>query len=118
MRSVPCVWSWRSLDHLPFDDGWLVCPLAFRHKKGEYFGVLCRVFVFRGSLFVFGFLFSGGVYLFLVGACGVLCLKLTLNLCIFSSYLVFDGIFLLGGVLCLIGTLFVSCFKLLIDLYL
>ena len=118
MRSVPCVWSWRSLDHLPFDDGWLVCPLAFRYKKGEYFGVLYRVFVFRGSLFVFGFLFSGGVYLFLVGACGVLCLKLTLYLCIFSSYLAFDGIFLLGGVLCLIGTLFVSCFKLLIDLYL
>ena len=41
-----------------------------------------------------------------------------LYLCIFNSYLVFDGIFLLGGVLCLIGTLFVSCFKLLIDLYL
>ena len=57
MRSVPCVRSWRSLDHLPFNDGLLVCPLAFRHKKGEYF---------------VGFLFSGGVYLFLVGACGVL----------------------------------------------
>ena len=70
----------------------------------------------RGS--TCGFLFSGGVYLFLVGACGVLSLKLTLNLCIFSSYHVFDGIFFLGGVLCLIGTLFVSCFKLLIDLYL
>ena len=49
MRSVPCMRSWRSLDHLPFDDGWLVCPLAFRHKKGEYF---------------VRFLFSGGVYLF------------------------------------------------------
>ena len=36
MRFVPCVRSWRSLDHLPFDDGYLVCPLAFRHKKGEY----------------------------------------------------------------------------------
>ena len=74
----------------------------------------------RGSTleYFIGFLFSGGVYLFLVGACGVLCLKLTLYLCIFSSYLAFDGIFLLGGVLCLIGTLFVSCFKLLIDLYL
>ena len=64
MRSMPCVQSWRSLDHLPFDDGWLVCPLAFRHKKGEYFGV--------SSLYFVGFLFSGGVYLFLVGACGVL----------------------------------------------
>ena len=64
MRSVPCVRSWRSLDHLPFDDGWLVCPLAFRHKKGEYFGVLCRVFVFRGSLFVFGWsLWSFRLYL-------------------------------------------------------
>ena len=49
MRSVPSVWSWRSLDHLPFDDGYLVCPLAFRHKKGEYF---------------VEFLFLGGVYLF------------------------------------------------------
>ena len=78
-------------------------------KRGSTLGTL--------EYFV-GFLFSGGVYLFLVGACGVLCLKLTLNLCIFSSYLVFDGIFLLGGVLCLIGTLFVSCFKMLIDLYL
>ena len=56
MRSVPCVRSWRSLNHLPFDDGYLVCPLAFRHKKGEYF---------------VEFLLSGGVYLFLVGACGV-----------------------------------------------
>ena len=64
MRSVPCVRSWRSLDHLPFDDGWLVCPLAFRHKKGEYFGV--------SSLYFVVFCFSGGVYLFLVGACGVL----------------------------------------------
>ena len=49
MKSVPCVRSWRSLDHLPFDDGYLVCPLAFRHKKGEYF---------------VEFLFLGGVYLF------------------------------------------------------
>ena len=49
MRSVPCVQSWRNLDHLPFDDGYLVCPLAFRHKKGEYF---------------VEFLLSGGVYVF------------------------------------------------------
>ena len=65
MRSVPCVRSWHSLDHLPFDDGWLVYPLAFCQKKGEYFGVSSLYFV------VF-FLFSGGVYLFLVGAYGVL----------------------------------------------
>ena len=64
MRSVPCVRSWRSLDHLPFDDGWLVCPLAFRHKKGDYFRSAWEYFV--------EFLFSGGVYLFLVGVCGVL----------------------------------------------
>ena len=57
MRSVLCMQSWRNLDHLLFYDGWLVFPLAFRHKKGEYF---------------VGFLFSGGVYLFLVGAYGVL----------------------------------------------
>ena len=57
MRSVPCVRSLCSLDHLPFDDGWLVCLLAFRYKKGEYF---------------VGFLFLGGVYLFLVRGCGVL----------------------------------------------
>ena len=37
MRSVSYVRSWRSLDHLPFDDGVFVCPLAFHHKKGEYF---------------------------------------------------------------------------------
>ena len=57
MRSVPYMRSWRSLDYLPFDDGSLVCPLAFRHKKGEYF---------------VEFLLSGGDYLFLFGACGVL----------------------------------------------
>ena len=49
MRSMPYVRSWRSLDHLPFDDGYLVCLLAFRHKKGEYF---------------VKFLLSGGVYFF------------------------------------------------------
>ena len=66
MRSMPCVRSWCSLDHLPFDDEWFVYPLAFRHKKGEYFGVgvLYRVFVFRGSLFVFGWsLWSFRLYL-------------------------------------------------------
>ena len=81
-------------------------PFGIPSQKG---GVLCRVFVFRGSLFVFGWsLWSFRLYL-------------DASLCTyasFSSYLVFDGIFLLGGVLCLIGTLFVSCFKLLIDLYL
>ena len=59
MRSVPCVRSWRSLDHLPFDDGYLVCPLAFRHKKEEYF------------VEFLSFCFQGEFYLFLVGACGV-----------------------------------------------
>ena len=67
MRSMPCMRSWHSLDHLPFDDGWLVCPLAFRHKKGStlgYFRVLYRVFVFKGSLFVFGWsLWSFRLYL-------------------------------------------------------
>ena len=48
MRSVPCVRSWHSLDHLPFDDG--VClPFGIPSQKG---GVLCRVFVFRGRLFL------------------------------------------------------------------
>ena len=53
MRSVPCMQSWRSLDHLPFDDG--VC-LSFDtpSQKG---GVLCRVFV----------LFSGGEYFLWLG---------------------------------------------------
>ena len=51
MRSVPCVWSWCSLDHLPFDDGFLFYPLTFRHKKREYF---------------VEFLLSEGVYLFLL----------------------------------------------------
>ena len=49
MRSVLCVQSWRSLDHLPFDDGYLVCPLAFRHKKGEYFVGFC----FQGEFYLF-----------------------------------------------------------------
>ena len=49
MRSVPCVRSWHSLDHLPFDDG--VClPFGILSQKG---GVLCRVFVFRGRVFHF-----------------------------------------------------------------
>ena len=52
MRSMPCVRSWRSLDHLSFDDGYLVCPLAFRHKKGEYFvEFLC--FCFQGEFICF-----------------------------------------------------------------
>ena len=107
MRSVPCVRSWHSLDHLPFNDGWLVCPLAFRHKKGEYF---------------VGFLFSRGVYsLFSFGwsLWSLDCIYvLHFVLYIFNSCHIFDGIFMLGGVLCFVGTLYVSCFKLLIDLYL
>ena len=66
MRSVPCEPSWHSFDdphrHLllmmDFD-----CPLAFRHKKGEYIFVYIFVLV--------EFLFSGGEYFLLVGACGV-----------------------------------------------
>ena len=58
MRLEDCEQIWHGFDvlhhHLllmmDFD-----CPLAFRHKKGEYF-----VFVFRGR-----------VYFLLVGACGV-----------------------------------------------
>ena len=65
MRSVPCVRSWRSLNHLAFDDGYLVYPLAFCHKKG----VLVE------------FLLSGGDFLFLVGACGVFRLYLGASLC-------------------------------------
>ena len=63
MRSVPCAQSWHSFDdphhHLllmmDFD-----CPLAFRHKKGEYILDLStfKVFVFKGRAFLF------------VGACG------------------------------------------------
>ena len=49
MRFVPCVRSWHSLDHLPFDDEYLVCPLAFRHKKGEYF----VEFFFQGEFICF-----------------------------------------------------------------
>ena len=106
MRSMPCVRSWHSLDYLSFDDGYLDCLLAFRHKKGEHF---------------VGFLFSGGVYLFFGWSLWSFRLYLGASLCtyaFFSSYIVFYGIFLLGGVLCFVGTLFVSCFKLLTDLYL
>ena len=48
MRSVLYVRRWRSLDHLPFDDGEFVCPLAFRHKKEEYFVEFCfpREYIF------------------------------------------------------------------------
>ena len=63
MRSMLCAQSWHSFDdpyrHLllmmDFD-----CPLAFRHKKGEYILDLstCRVFFFKGRAFLF------------VGACG------------------------------------------------
>ena len=38
------------------------CPLAFRHKKGEYILVFALVLVFS---------FRGRVYFLLVGACGV-----------------------------------------------
>ena len=51
MRSVLCVRSWHSLGYLPFDDGYLVCPLAFRHKKGEYF---VEFLLSRGVFIYFG----------------------------------------------------------------
>ena len=50
----------RSSPPSPFDDGFN-CPLAFRHKKGEYIFVLREHFV----------LFSGGEhFILLVRACG------------------------------------------------
>ena len=71
MRSMPCVRSWRSLDHLPFDEQLACLPFGIPSQKGGvlwgtlgYFGVLCRVFVFKGSLFVFGWsLWSFRLYL-------------------------------------------------------
>ena len=61
MRFVDCTQSWHSFDNLhrhlllmmDFD-----CPLAFRHKKGEYIFEHCV-------------LLSGGEHFLLVGACGV-----------------------------------------------
>ena len=56
MRFVDCVQSWHSFDDLhrylllmmDFD-----CPLAFRHKKGEYIFERALCFVFQGeSIFV------------------------------------------------------------------
>ena len=75
MRSVPCVRSWRSLDHLPFDDG--VCLLF--GIPSQKWRVLCRVFAFRGSICFWLELVEFRLYLF-------------------SSCHVFDGIFMLGGV--------------------
>ena len=49
MRSVPCVRSWHSLDHLPFDDGFCL-PFGIPSQKG---GVLCRVFCFQGEFYLF-----------------------------------------------------------------
>ena len=49
MRSVLCVRCCHSLDHLPFDDGYLVWPLTFRHKKGEYFVGFCL----QGEFYLF-----------------------------------------------------------------
>ena len=59
MRSVACMQSWHSFDDphrhllLMMDFG---CPLAFRHKKGEYIFEQLYSFVFRGSFFFFFFL--------------------------------------------------------------
>ena len=77
-----------------------VCPLAFRHKKGKYFVEFLR---------------SGGIFFYLVGACGVQivsrCFTLYFTFLALAMFF-FYGIFMLGG------DLYVSCFKLLIDLYL
>ena len=61
MRFVDFTQSWHNFDDLhrhlllmmDFD-----CPLAFRHKKGEY-------------IFEYYVLFLGGEHFLLVGACGV-----------------------------------------------
>ena len=50
-----CVRSWRSLDHLPFNDGFCL-PFGIPSQKGR---VLCSVFRFQGE------------YFFFFGACGV-----------------------------------------------
>ena len=61
-----------------------VCPLAFHHKKGEYF---------------VEFLLSGGVYVFGWSLWSLDCIQvLHFVLYIFSSCHAFDGIFMLGGV--------------------
>ena len=81
MRSVPCVRSWRSLDHLPFDDGFCL-PFGIPSQKGEYF---------------VEFLFSGGEF-FLWLELVEFRLYLGASHCIllFSSCHVFYGIFMLG----------------------
>ena len=61
MRFVDCAQSWHNFDDLhrhlllmmDFD-----CPLAFRHKKGEY-------------IFEHIVMFLGAKHFLLVGACGV-----------------------------------------------
>ena len=83
--------SWRSLDalphHLPFDVDFL-CPLAFRHKKGEYI-VEC---LFLGGEYCWLELVEFRLYL---GASH--CIFIFLALAMF-----FDGIFMLGGVFLLL----------------
>ena len=49
MRFVLCMRNWCNLDQLPFDHGYLVCPLAFCHRKGEYFVGFC----FQGEFYLF-----------------------------------------------------------------
>ena len=61
MRSVPCVRSWHSLDHLPFDDG-ICLPFGIpSQKKGSTYEFLALVLVF---------VFRRRVYFLLVEACG------------------------------------------------
>ena len=84
------------------------CPLAFRHKKGEYiekcfWHSLYLFFVLRGD-FIFDWLELVELFRLYLGT----------SLCILSfssDHIVFVGLYMLGGVY-FCG----SCFKLLIDL--
>ena len=90
MRSVLCTQSWHSFNDLhrhlllmmDFD-----CLLAFRHKKGEYIFVLVV------------FLFSGGEYFLLIGACGVYIVSrcFTLYFTFLALAIFFVGLYMLGG---------------------
>ena len=90
MRSVDYAQSWHNFNDLhrhlllmmDFD-----CPLAFRHKKGEYIFELVE------------FLFSGGEHFWLVGACGVQIVSrcFTLYFTFLALAILFVGLFMLRG---------------------
>ena len=104
MRSMPCMRSWHSLDHLPFDDG--VCLP---------FGILSQ----KGGVFV-EFLFSRGEYFFGWSLWSLDCIQvLHIVFYFFSSCHVFLwDIHVRGSVVFFLLPYIVSCFKLFIDLYL